>query len=230
MNSYEAKQADRKACYEQKADQARKDAETARNKVAKIASTIPPGQPVLVGHHSEARHRRDLERIDNGIRASIELEEKADYYEQKASGVGRAGISSDDPDAIEKLKSKLATLEQEREDIKTHNKNARKNNEPTMPAWKLQNLGANIRHVKARIAKLEAHSELKTRDDTIGDVRIIENAEANRLQIFFPGKPTEDIRSTLKSSGFRWAPSLGCWQAYLNNRARYCVQQLFKTH
>lgn len=29
-----------------------------------IGSLIPMGQPILVGHHSERRHRRDLARID----------------------------------------------------------------------------------------------------------------------------------------------------------------------
>ncbi|WP_132290495.1 DUF3560 domain-containing protein [Kribbella sp. VKM Ac-2568] len=29
-----------------------------------ISDHIPLGQPILVGHHSERRHRRDIERMD----------------------------------------------------------------------------------------------------------------------------------------------------------------------
>lgn len=56
----------------------------ARFKAAKqIGDFIPFGQPILVGHHSEKRHRRDIERIDNNMRKSIEADEKAEYYANK---------------------------------------------------------------------------------------------------------------------------------------------------
>jgi len=42
-----------------------------------LADLMPLGQPVLVGHHSERRHRRDLERIERHSRASIELSRDA---------------------------------------------------------------------------------------------------------------------------------------------------------
>src|SRR5690606_33784628 len=42
-----------------------------------IRDRMWPGQPILVGHHSERRHRRDLERADRGMRRSIEASEAA---------------------------------------------------------------------------------------------------------------------------------------------------------
>jgi hypothetical protein len=39
---------------------------------------IPFGQPILVGHHSEKRHRRDLARIDSGMSKGFEEGRKAD--------------------------------------------------------------------------------------------------------------------------------------------------------
>lgn len=225
MNSHEIKQAKRKAYYENKADQAREEADQARQRADKLASRIPFGQPILVGHHSEKHHRSDLDKIANARRQSIEALKKAAYYDNKASGVGKAGISRDDPDAIEKLKLKLAALEQERDQIKT----ARSDGTSDTPAYMLTNLSANIRYTRQRIAKLEAAAAKETRDYAIGEIKIIENVEANRLQIFFPGKPDKEIRDQLKSSGFRWASSLGCWQAYLNNRARWHVERIFKS-
>lgn len=55
------------------------------NQAHEIASWIPPGQPILVGHHSEKRHRAALEKIDNNMRKSIEADEKAKYYANRLS-------------------------------------------------------------------------------------------------------------------------------------------------
>jgi hypothetical protein len=58
-----------------------------------ISSAIPFGQPILVGHHSEAHHRSDLAKIDSNLRKSGEeaqvaktYEERAQRYEQLAQG------------------------------------------------------------------------------------------------------------------------------------------------
>jgi hypothetical protein len=48
-----------------------------------ILSYIPMGQPVLVGHHSEARHRRDLEKVENNMDKFCDALDKSKYYEQK---------------------------------------------------------------------------------------------------------------------------------------------------
>jgi hypothetical protein len=45
---------------------------------------IPPGQPILVGHHSERAHRRALERHDNDMRAAIKGHESAGYWAGRA--------------------------------------------------------------------------------------------------------------------------------------------------
>lgn len=54
-----------------------------------IHSCIPFGQPILVGHHSERRHRRDLERADNGMRKAIEADKRAGYWASRAEGAVR---------------------------------------------------------------------------------------------------------------------------------------------
>jgi len=50
----------------------------------KITENIPLGQPILVGHHSEKRHRNDMEKSWNAIGKSVELSEKAKDYESRA--------------------------------------------------------------------------------------------------------------------------------------------------
>lgn len=49
-----------------------------------ITDHIPMGQPILVGHHSERRHRRDLEKSWNHMDKSVEFGKKAAEYECRA--------------------------------------------------------------------------------------------------------------------------------------------------
>lgn len=42
------------------------------------------GQPILVGHHSEGRHRKDLDRSWSAMGKSVEYSNKAEAHESKA--------------------------------------------------------------------------------------------------------------------------------------------------
>ena len=53
----------------------------------RIADGIPLGQPILVGHHSEAAHRRDIERIHSGMNKALEHERKAESMSSRADGI-----------------------------------------------------------------------------------------------------------------------------------------------
>lgn len=71
--------------YENLSNKAEKESEQAYSKIRPILDCIPLGQPILVGHHSEKRHRRDLDKVDSAFRQSYELSEKSKYYDEKAS-------------------------------------------------------------------------------------------------------------------------------------------------
>ncbi len=91
--------------------------------------------------------------------------------------------------------------------------------------YEQQNNGANIRRIEARIADLERRASAPAKDpEIIGAVRIEQND--NRVQIFFPDKPASDIRSELKSFGFRWAPSEGAWQRMASESAWRFARQI----
>lgn len=62
------------------------DAKSARDAVARIADGIPLGQPILVGHHSEKRARKDAERIQNGMRRAVQMWETSAYWISRAKG------------------------------------------------------------------------------------------------------------------------------------------------
>jgi hypothetical protein len=82
-----------------------------------IASGIPMGQPILVGHHSEKHHRRDVARIDSNMRNACESADMAQHHRGKAAGIEHqldSSIFSDDHDAIEALEARIAELEAKR--------------------------------------------------------------------------------------------------------------------
>lgn len=89
-----------------------------------LVSGIPMGQPILVGHHSERRHRRTLERSDSAMRRGWEDSNKADAMSYTAGNIEDAAdraIYMDDPDAIERLTAKIAALEAKRDARKRAN-------------------------------------------------------------------------------------------------------------
>ncbi|HRM75967.1 MAG TPA: DUF3560 domain-containing protein, partial [Paracoccus sp. (in: a-proteobacteria)] len=68
-----------------------------RADMSEASTGIPFGQPILVGHHSESRHRRAIERADNAMRKSVAEDKRARELRAKAASVGTGGISSEDP-------------------------------------------------------------------------------------------------------------------------------------
>jgi len=108
-----------------------RDAKSAASfaRVDAITDNIPFGQPILVGHHSERRARRDAERIHDGMRAGIDHADKAASMRARADNIEHAAdhaIYSDDPDAIERLRAKVAELEATRDRVTAYNKAVRK--------------------------------------------------------------------------------------------------------
>ena len=250
MNSYEQKQEARRERYLELADKnrARSTQEFRKADLREEVSGIPFGQPILIGHHSEGRHRRAIERADNAMRRSIEADKTASYYEDKADGVGRAGISSDDPEAATKLQAKIDKAIARQEHMKASNKALRKGDDDALRAlgysdegiaafkapdfcgrtgfasYELTNNNANIRRMKLRIDQLRRDATRETKETEGDGYRLVENADENRIQLFFPGKPSAEIRTMLKSRGFRWSRYNGCWQRHLNSAGRYAAQ------
>ena len=204
MNSYEAKQQARRERLEAAADKARDRAarEFRKADLSEEATGIPFGQPILVGHHSERRHRRTIERANNALGRAVGEDKHADELDARPAAVGSGGVSSDDPDAVAKLRERLQELEAEQARMKAANatwSNANRGAklwERPFPPYALSNNSANMRRIRDRIAQLE------------------------RAKLVFAAIPPATVRQACKRFGFRWSRTAGAWQRHLNNAAR----------
>ena len=107
MNDYEERKQARIDRLHEKAEKARAESHSLFKQSTDMASAIPAGQPV----HGPA-DRRYREKIGRKMDQSIAALEKADYYERKAQAAeNNTAISSDDPEALAKLKEKLEDLQ-----------------------------------------------------------------------------------------------------------------------
>ena len=91
----------------------------------KDAEAFYGGQPILIGHHSEGKSRRLQEKIHNNGFAGVENLKMAEHHEAKAAGLETyldTVIFDDDPDAIEKMESKISALEKRQEKMLAVNK------------------------------------------------------------------------------------------------------------
>lgn len=233
---------------------AAKQSTEAYNQSYKMVEHIPPGQPILVGHHSERGHRSVLNRSWNALGKSVKLGEKAGYFERKAEAAeNNNSIYLGDDDAVDRLQEKVDALEKAQGMMKAANKIVRSKKlndiakveqlqtlgfsenkaieltkpdrygEYGFPSYMLSNNNARIRDAKQRRDRARKLKETEDKEYTINGVRVVENAKENRLQLFFAGIPSKEIRSQLKENcTFRWTPSIGCWQAYLN---RWCIER-----
>ena len=166
-------------------------------------------------------------------------------------------IKSTDTHAIKKLQEKIKAIEAEKDFIKRSEKAVKeyqRTNDFTVfskydiPNDKaneyidqikrfgyallsgLNNKNAEIRRIKERIAILEKNQAKGTDEILIEGGKIVYNGEAQRLQIFFDGIPSKEVREALKAHAFKWAPTAKAWQRTLTENAKYAVNQyLLKT-
>ena len=91
-------------------------------------------------------------------------------------------------------------------------------------------LNRDIKEVEKRIAILEKNQSQGEKETLIEGGKIVYNGEAQRLQIFFDGIPSKEVREALKANAFKWAPTAKAWQRTLTENAKYAVNQyLLKT-
>lgn len=173
----------------------------------------------------------------------------------KIRSVGTGGISGDDPNALNKLRAKLESLERLQNRMKAANSAIRMKDQAKgdaklsemgyspsdikelrspdfcgrigYPSYQLSNNNANIRRIRDRIEELEKRQDSPAPEGwKFGGGKVVINAELNRLQIVLDDRPDADTKQALKSHGFRWAPSQGAWQRQLTDNAIHAAKAI----
>ena len=85
--------------------------------MSESATGIPFGQPILVGHHSEGRHRNAIKKAHAAMGRAVESHDMAAMHRDKAANIQRTldrSIFSDDENAIEEIEKRIACRDAER--------------------------------------------------------------------------------------------------------------------
>lgn len=240
--------------------------------LAHIRRHASMASPMITGPSNfPVRRQQKLQRwADN---AEARIHQHADIAAKRLKrllwphGAPGEAIRSNNPEAVELLRAKVAELTAKQERMKALNAAWRKAGKPgknsedatwqafgdaaqlsagelalrrrelcshymadrrpvaPVETWQLSNNLATIKTAQTRLANLEALQSRgdveRTQETAAGAVRIVEDVEAARIQLIFPGKPSAEHRAVLKRNGFRWAPTAGAWQRHLTNAGRY---------
>ena len=184
--------------------------------------------------------------------------EQIDKLLDKIKNIGTGGIKANDEHAVMKLEAKLEDLTDFQELMKGVNAYYRKNktlegcdlltqsqiekitaslssswrSSPVpFEAYELSNNNAEIRRIKARIEeikKIKDHGDNESEVEDIDGLKVVEDTSLMRIQLVFDYKPDANIRSILKSYGFRWAPSQSAWQRQLNGNGKHAALQVIE--
>jgi phage-related protein (TIGR01555 family) len=203
-----------------------------------------------------SNYRGNPDRAHAIERNANEMLEKAKYRVERAMKQydPNRPISSDDPEAVTRLQSKIDEAQQLQEHMKRVNAAWRKGPEAMKklgysdeqiarikakldgayswdkqpyPSYVITNNGANIRRMNQRIEELKKqNSKPVSGDIEFEGGTLSENTDLNRVQLKFNGKPSPDVIAELKHRGFHWSPTLGVWQRQRSEMAMYYAKQI----
>lgn len=107
--------------YEEWADKAQQRSNEAFERSERAVAGIPMGQPILVGHHSEAAHRAAIKKSWAAMDKSVEEMHKAEAHESKADYWERMAdkIDLSMPESIDFYAHKLEVAKEYHEGVKS---------------------------------------------------------------------------------------------------------------
>ena len=175
------------------------------------------------------KFNRFMENTSKKLKALMSDEDQVQRFREGKWTSGES-IDAADPLAIQKYEAKLEYLKENQEKMKAANREAMKaGKDRTYPPYMLTNNNANIKSAEQMLSKLKARADRGAVEEgpVFGGGRVVFNNEADRLQIFFDEKPSEEIRGILKKNGFRYSPKNNdAWQRQLTGSARYALKKI----
>lgn len=182
-----------------KADAIRKNAYEALDKAKdRLESAIKrhsPNKPVQAGEQGAS----------GKIQAKLQEREKLQERMKAANAVVRKKIS--DEEKIKLLQGQGFSESQAQKLLQPDFLGR-----PGFPDFQLKNNLAEIKRLRDRLAQADKMANTAPGSYAFEGGTIEDNADENRVQIVFDGKPSLEMRDKLKARGFRWAPSQGAWQ------------------
>lgn len=177
-----------------------------------------------------------VERMEKRLNSAMNKLSRLNYFldniEKTLKKITRPKETQDDKKAkwtaqLEKLKARQEMMKQanallRKKDIKglaalVGEENARKLQEPDFAGrvgfadYQLRNNLANIKRLESQIAEIDRLQQKEISDFDFEGGTVKYDPEEIRFNIFFDDKPSEEIRTKLKSRGFKWSPSRGAW-------------------
>lgn len=84
--------------FEEYSDKRAAEARAAREAVRRIMDCIPMGQPILIGHHSQAHAERHAKQIERGMQRAVDRWETHNYWQRRAKAALRHAEYKERPD------------------------------------------------------------------------------------------------------------------------------------
>jgi len=176
----------------------------------------------------------------------------APYFEKPSKASKPTGISTDDPDALIKLASKLQGLENKVFDMKRANEYVRAGDIASLRKFGYSDEGiealfnkaddtedgytksdfskihASIRRTKKRIAELNELAGHKTKTENTSRYTYTECMKTSRIIFSFVSKPQVWVRELMLRHGFRYTKASNTWQRMLTKNAIFSANFLRK--
>jgi hypothetical protein len=188
----------------------------------RILGGIPPGQPILVGHHSEGRHRRDLARAEGHMRAGMAEAERSDYHAGRAAAAESYQAGREDlPTTLRRIKKLEAERRQADRRLNGTGKAMHGEDEPATGAWRdqltsqISSMDEQLAYWRAHVARLKeagakvwGPGDFKKGDFARYRGRWLEVVRVNRKSVTVPAIISDGLVVTREGSRLSWTDTL----------------------
>ena len=86
-----------------------------------------------------------------------------------------------------------------------------------------------VKHkIHRELESLKIKQTSKSKEEEVNGLKIVDNIQENRIQLYFDGKPEKEVITYLKSKCWKWAPSKSCWQNWRNPQRLREIKEYLK--